>query len=152
MPPTSVSSGSPQQSDTPQALDVTSSVGGDAPISLGAPLDVRVRELLRVITSEVEGRHSVSYRASDVDPERLESSFAMAKRAAAELLHGLVATQGDHPGVVICGGARLKMEDPRHREDCELAIRAGESVAREGFSVHTGGGMGVMHYAAVGGR
>ncbi|MBN8549775.1 MAG: LOG family protein, partial [Deltaproteobacteria bacterium] len=92
------------------------------------------------------------YRASDVDPERLESSFAMAKRAAGELLHGLVATQGDHPGVVICGGARLKMEDPRHREDCELAIRAGESVAREGFSVHTGGGMGVMHYAAVGGR
>ncbi|MBF0283034.1 MAG: TIGR00730 family Rossman fold protein [Magnetococcales bacterium] len=64
-------------------------------------------------------------------------------RIQAELIDGIEVMRGVGPAVTIFGSARLKPESPYY----QAAYNVGEELSRQGFSVITGGGPGVMEAA-----
>jgi hypothetical protein len=97
------------------------------------PPEARVRRLadLRGEAQFLAGRHSRSYE------------FFRVVRIAIEFIRGFRALHGIGPAVTVFGSARFK-EGHRYYE---LALRVGAALAREGFTVMTGGGPGVMEAA-----
>jgi uncharacterized protein (TIGR00730 family) len=69
-------------------------------------------------------------------------------RIMAELVEGFEALSGVGPAVTIFGSARLKPGS----EYYEKCVKVGESLARSGFAVISGGGPGIMEAANKGAK
>lgn len=69
-------------------------------------------------------------------------------RIIAEFVEGFEELSSAKPGVAIFGSARTKQGDPYYK----MADRLGELVVKNGFSVITGGGPGIMEAANRGAK
>lgn len=76
------------------------------------------------------------------------AEFIRVFRIFRELLRGLRAMRRIGPAVTVFGSARLAPEDPY----CQIARQIGAALARDGFTVITGGGPGIMEAASRGAK
>jgi len=93
------------------------------------------------------GRTTPTDRPSDrrflAGPQSLWFELREAARIGGEYLGGLQALRAVGPCVTVFGSARLPPHDPA----CVTARHLGTELARQGFTVMTGGGPGVMEAA-----
>lgn len=69
-------------------------------------------------------------------------------RIISEFVEGFEALQGIYPAVSIFGSARL----PREHRYYQMGVEIGRELGKSGFSIITGGGMGLMEGANKGAR
>ncbi len=69
-------------------------------------------------------------------------------RISIEFLRAMFALHGVGPSITVFGSARFKKDHPYY----QLGIQIGKSLAREGFTVITGGGPGIMEAANRGAK
>ncbi len=69
-------------------------------------------------------------------------------RIMAELVEGFEALNGISPAVTIFGSSRSRQDSPYYRKCLQVA----ETLAREGFTIISGGGPGIMEAANKGAR
>src|SRR5678815_3281166 len=81
-------------------------------------------------------------------PNSRIAEFCTLLRVMRDFLRGYRALHFVGPCVTVFGSARIKPDDPHY----ELARKMGAAIARLGFTVMTGGGLGIMEAANRGAK
>ena len=99
----------------------------------------------RILPDEFEPvRRSGRRSMKDIIPKDTWTVF----KIMGEFVEGFEALRRIEPAVSIFGGSRVRRNSPHYRK----AVTVSQALARDGFSIITGGGPGIMEAANLGAR